>query len=334
MTTLSNLPQPAGRRDFLRLLPALVGAGILSACRAPQAPVRIATVAWIGYEPHYLAQELGLYAGVPLKLVETPSNTNSPTALASGEAEAAGLTLDENILARESALDLRVVLVMDESAGADVIMARPEITDLAALRGRRVGVEDAAAGALMLAKLLESAGLRPADIKRVYAPADQHIELYRRDAVDAVVSIEPNATRLAQLGARRLLDSRRFPGLIVDVLAVRAEVMENMKSSLCHVVAGFFTALEHLKHQPRDAATRMALRMGLTPEEVLTALEGVRLLDRAANQDWLAERPPKIEASAREVARIMHAAGLISSVPDVTGMADAGCLGSDQAGLP
>jgi len=269
-----------------------------------------------------MARALGYYDHVRLRLVEAPSNTDSLMALATGDVEAACLTLDECLIAREGGLDLRIIMVFDDSAGADVIMARPEIKSLADLRGKRIGVENTANGALMLAKTLGMAGLAPADVIKVPVSGDIQITSYRTHKVDALVSFEPYATRLAALGAMRLLDSTRFPGLIVDVLAVRASTIEGFQSQPRELVRGYFRALDHLTRAPHNAAALMAPRMGISADEVLHALQGVRMMDRAANLTWLAGPEPRLMSVAKSIGSIMHQAGLLHSAPNLGSLAD------------
>ena len=46
-------------------------AALLSACGARyEAPLTVGTNTWTGYEPLYLARDLGLHEGLPLRLVE------------------------------------------------------------------------------------------------------------------------------------------------------------------------------------------------------------------------------------------------------------------------
>jgi NitT/TauT family transport system substrate-binding protein len=70
------------------------------------------------------ANPLGL---CPVNL-ELLSNSDSLQALAAGTVDGAGLTLDEAIGARAAGLDMKIVLVFDISTGADVLLARPEIS--------------------------------------------------------------------------------------------------------------------------------------------------------------------------------------------------------------
>jgi NitT/TauT family transport system substrate-binding protein len=310
-----------GRRHFLAasVLAPLV---FTSACSAQPPLTRVGGSLWIGSEPLFLARELGLYDADTLRLVEMPSNSANLMALATGDIEAATLTLDECLYAREGGVDVRVILVFDYSAGGDVIMARPEIMKLGDLKGRRIGVEETASGALMLAKLLETAALAPDEVVKVRVTGDHQLRAYQAGDVDALVSWEPIATQLEDLGARRLFDSTAFPGLIVDVLAARTDALERSPESFTSLLAGYFKALDYLHRSPDAAIQRMAPRMGVSPDEVRSAQRGIRFIERAANRDWLGGASPSLIAAADNVARIMVAAGLLKQMPVLGGLAD------------
>lgn len=293
----------------------------LGGCAVPPL-TRVGSIVWIGYEPLFLARELGLYDPRRLRLVEMPSNTSSLMLLATGDIEAAALTLDECLLAREGGVDLRVILVFDYSAGADVVMAHPDIRRLDELKGRRIGVEETAASALVLAKLLEHAGLAPQAVEKVRLTSGRQVEAYRRKQVDAVVSWEPFATQLESDGARRLFDSRAMPGLLVDVLAARADALEEAPDNFRALVAGHFQAQEHLQSLPDDALRRMAPRLRLSDAATRTALQGIRMLDRAANRDWLDGASPRLMGAAAELARTMQSIGLLQRAPDLRALVD------------
>jgi NitT/TauT family transport system substrate-binding protein len=303
----------------------------LFACTRPTPLVRVAGIVWIGYEPLFLARELGFFDAARVRLVETPSNTASLMALATGDVEAATLTLDEFLIAREGGLDVRIILVFDDSAGADVVMVRPEIKTLADLRGKRIGVEDTAVGALMLARLLEVAEIKPVDIVKVSVTSDRHVAAFQAHQVDALVSFEPHATQLAGLGATRLLDSRRFPGLVVDVLAARASALDAAPDQFRRLTDGYFRTLDYLRRSPDDAAARMAPRMGISPQEALQALKGVRMMDRIANRAWLDGPEPSITSATRFVATTMRQTGLLRSMPSLDHLADPRFLTPDAA---
>jgi NitT/TauT family transport system substrate-binding protein len=275
----------------------------------------VAGIAWVGYEPLFLARELGYYDDARLRLVELPSSTANLMALASGEVEAATLTLDELLIAREGKLDLQAIWVFDESAGADVVMARPTIQTLVQLRGQRIGVEETAVGALMLAQLLAVAQLQPTDVVKVSVSSDRHVAAYAAGEIDAVVCFEPFATQLAKHGARRLLDSSRFPGLIVDLLGARSDALAASPNQFRQLAAGYFRALDYLTQSPERAAALMAPRMNISPEETQQALKGVHLMDLAANHALLDGSTPQLPVLADTVGKLMVQAGLLRSPP-------------------
>lgn len=310
-----------GRRRFLgasALAPLLLGA-----CGSQPPLTRVGGILWIGYEPLFLARELGLYDANTLRLVEMPSNTTNLMSLAIGDVEAATLTLDEYLLAREGGVDVRAILVFDYSAGADVVMSRPDIVRLEDLRGKRIGVEETAAGALMLAKLLEAARLEPGEVVKVHVTADRHLRAYQAGEVDVLVSWEPYATQLQAAGASRLFDSRQFPGLIVDVLVARTDALERAPENFRRLLAGYFQALDHLHTSPDDAFRRMAPRQGMRPDEVRAAQQGIHFMDLAGNRRWLDGDTPGLVPVTQNVARIMVASGLLKRMPDLDGLTDA-----------
>lgn len=309
------------RRRFLAAS-ALAPLVLVGGCSAPPPLTRVGGILWIGYEPLFLARELGLFDADAIRLVEMPSNTANLMALAAGGLEAATLTLDEYLLAREGGLDLRAILVFDDSAGADVIMCRTGIDRLADLKGKRIGVEETAAGALMLAKILEAAKLAPGDVIKKRITADRQLRAYATGEVDAVVTWEPYATQLQAQGARRLFDSTHFPGLIVDVLVARADALARSPESFRRLLAGYFRALVFLHASPGDAFRRMAPRMGVSPDEVRMAQQGIRSMDLAANRSWLGGSSPGLVPAADNVARIMMSAGLLRRIPALEGLTD------------
>jgi len=298
----------------------------LWSCNQAQPIIRVGGIKWIGYEPLFLARELNYYPSSHLHLVEFPSNTANLMALASGEIDLATLTLDECLIALADGMDVRVILVFDDSAGADVVLAHPAIKSLSDLRGKRIGVEETAAGALMMSKLLEIAGLKPADITKIHVTGDQHIEAYKTNEFDALISYEPYSTQLENMGARRLLDSSRFPGLIVDVLVARADALKKNPESIKLLVSGYFQALDFLQKSPADAAKLIAPRLGIIPAEVTQAFKGVHMLDLNSNRAWLNGKKPHFSVAAKIVANIMVQSKLLLTLPNIEQLQDASFL--------
>lgn len=294
------------RRQFITLLGGLALAQTLPGCEWFDQPVSIATIVWPGYEPMFLARDKGWLNTQQVHLLEMASATDSLQALAEGKADGAALTLDEVLKARAAGLALSVVMIFDISAGADMLIARSGIKQLADLKGRRIGFEPGTVGELTLTEALQLAGLTKDDIKPVRINTDKHREAWIGNEVDAIATYEPVAGQLLGLGGVRLFDSRQIPNTIVDVLAIRDEVLDLCHANaIRHLIAAHFRALDYLNRNPQDAAYRMATHIGLPAAKVLTAFKGLVLPDSANNYRWLSGASPELLVCAGKLSDVM-----------------------------
>lgn len=281
-------------------------------------PLRLGTNNWLGYEPLYLARDLGYHDGLSLRLVELGSNTQTMDALRVGKLDMAGLTLDEALSLAQEGVPISIVWVLDVSNGADALVARQGITQLAGLRGQRIGVEQTAVGAYMLQAALRSAQLQVTDVTLVPLPMDEHVAAFTNGSVDAVVTFDPARQALLGAGAQVLFDSRALPGEIVDVLVARRAALECCAPRIRQLLQAQQRALIYLAEQRSDALVRMAPRLGLAPGDVGVALAGMALPDTAANHTLLAAEHPALQATAQRLAATMAERGLLAKGMDST----------------
>lgn len=295
---------------------------LLSACGDPS-PLRIGSNQWPAYEPLYLARDAGLYGDAGIRLIEMPSASDVMQHLRLDNLEGGALTLDETLTLLSEGVDLAVVAVLDVSNGADALIARPGIERLDQLRGKRLGVELSAVGALMLDAVLRAARLGPGDLTTVPLTVDEHAKAFEAGRVDAVITFEPTRSRLIEAGGRQLFDSRRIPGRIIDVLAIRHEAIERQPGRVRALLRGYFAARSLLRAEPGRSAARMAPRLGLDARQLLNAYAGMRLPDLAGNRRWLKGPKARLPAVARRLLALMHRQGLIDRMPSIEALADA-----------
>lgn len=282
--------------------------------------MRVGSIVFPGYEDLFLARELGLLDERRVRLVELLASTDTLRALATGQLEAAALTLDELMTARADGVDLRAVLVFDVSEGADVVLARAPIS-LKTLAGQRVAVEDGAMGALMLSALLQAAGLTPQQIHKVPITLDRSEALFGNGGVDVVVTAEPWAARMEKTGAVRIFDSAAIPGRIVDVLAVRADALPLYAAALRHLVQCHFAAQAQLHESPQRCMALMAARLQTPASEVMALYRGLRLPGLAQNRAMLAAGGA-VDQTAHMLQMLMVAADLLPRAAVLQAMAD------------
>lgn len=260
------------------LFSALIG---LAGCERPEHSLRIATNLWVGYQPLYLARENELIDGDQFRLVEFGSNRDSLRAFRNGEVEIAALTLDEVLRLRAEGHDVKIVLVMDYSEGADALLASKDVPDIAALRGKRVGVEPGAVGSYMMRRALSRTGMVQSDIQIVPLESPAHLQAFSTGQVDALITYEPMKSEVLRKGGHELFSSRDIPGEIVDVLAVRGDVLKKRNKEIKQLLDGWFLALDELQKKPTEAARAMAPRIGMTEAEFVAATQEVHFAGRA-----------------------------------------------------
>jgi len=288
----------------------------LAAC-SPQRPLILAGRPWPGYEPMYLARNLG-YLPAQVELRQPPSHDAMIDLLRAKQVDGVMLTLDQILTLRDEGTELVIVLVFDISKGADVLLVRPGITRLDALRGRRIGLVDNALGYLMLSMTLEKAGLRQQDIQTRLVPYEDHDAVWARGDVDAMLTYEPMATKLRKLGARPLLSTRDLPDTIFDVLAVRPESLLSHGEPLRAALAAHFRALAYLRQNPWDSAYRIATHLDISAAEMLSPLRGLELPDLIGNQRYLSAKDGDLQRVTNKLSAIMLQAGIIRRPVDST----------------
>lgn len=310
------------RRAFLLRLAALGATPVWAGACTPGAPLTVGIHPWPGYEPLYLARAFGWpMDGVQLR--EGHAAGDSVAGLQAGELDAAALTLDEVLAVRASGIALTVVLVFDSSVGADMVMARPSIRTLADVAGCRVAVERGAVGEIVLQKLLEAAGLEEADVTVLDLAPDRQLEAWRAGRIDLAIGYEPTSSLLGREGAQRLFDSRQFPGVIFDVLAVRSDRLSARRAQLEALLAGHFQALTHLRVNREDALRRIAAWRGLSFDEMEQSFAGLNLPDVAGNRSYLDTTGARgILPAASELNALMLRTGRLKGADELVGLID------------
>ena len=275
-------------------------------CNQPEPQIlRLGTNIWPGYEPLYLAREIESLPSNKVRLVEYSSASDVIRAFRNKALEMASLTLDEVLLLVQDDIPVKVILVHDISNGADTILARPDITSMKDIKGKRVAVESGALGAYVITRALEINKLSLKDIVIKHLNVSKHENAYKNNQVDVVVNFEPVRTRLINNGAKEIFTSKEIYGEIVDVLVVHEEVFKQNKSTLKEIINGWFIALDYFSQQPKLAANIMAKRMNVSPQEVISSFEGLELPNRKINHSLIGGKKPKLKKTIQHLNRVL-----------------------------
>jgi len=293
---------------FAALLAALVGCA-----REPETPLRIGTNVWIGSEPLYLARELGKFDPATVQLVEYPSASEVLRAYRNQAIDGMVISLDELFGLAADGLDPRVIVVVDVSHGADVVVGRGGMKSMSDLKGKSVAVESGALGAFVLSRALALSGMQASDVNVVHLESNEQPSAFEKGHVDAAVTFDPYRAQFLQAGAKILFDSTQIPGEIVDLLAVRATVIQKRPKAVQALLTGWFAAIDYMAHDPKDAAHRMGIRQQTSGEQFLEAQKGLHVPSRDENLKMLGGANPGLAVTGRRLKTLMLDAKLLKS---------------------
>src|SRR5437588_3414174 len=216
----------------------------LSGCmREPETALRIGTNVWIGSEPLYLARELGRFDPTAVQLVEYPSASEVLRAFRNQAIDGMVISLDELFGLAADGLQPRIILIVDVSHGADVVVGRRGMRTMRDLKGKSIAVESSALGAFVLSRALAVNGMQASDVNVVHMESNEQPSAFEKGLVDAAVTFDPYRAQFLRAGASTLFDSTQIPGEIVDLLAVRAGVFDMHPRAIQAMLAGWFDAM-------------------------------------------------------------------------------------------
>lgn len=282
-------------------------------------PLRLATVAWPGFAPFYVARDLRLYPAPGLDIVLMSTGVDSTHAFLHKRADFTAGTLAEAIRFIDQGASLKIPLIVDHSIGGEGIAARHGISSVGDLKGKRVAVEIGTESQYTLIRALSIGGLSPDDVTVISMPIEECLTALERGEVDAATLWEPLLTAARERGLSVIFSSKQLPGEIFDVLMVQRDVAEKRIDELAGVVLGWHRGVQALRDGARrPEAKRSALRyLGMTEESLARSLTDVEIIDLDHNRRLFdrASAGASIWRAYEITARFMVEHGLVKHPP-------------------
>lgn len=283
------------RRHWLRVSPLawIVPWLVLTSCVARRDEVNVPISSWPGYEYFFLAEQKGLAQRHGLRLTTTqfPDPQEIVHAYLRGELAIAPLTTVElvDICGRAPERCPVVVLILDESRGADILAARREVDSVSDLAGRTVGLTFSTLGPYLLNRALQRSGLTLDQVEIKNMPLAEMPAALAEGRVDAVAFFPPFSDYAARDGQSQVLfDSRQIPGEIFDVLVVNPDYLRRHSAILVKLLKTWQDAHDYARSHPREAIDLMARRENVSFSEFQRSEQGLVYYSLSQQQRLLA----------------------------------------------
>jgi NitT/TauT family transport system substrate-binding protein len=264
---------------------------VLPACR-PKSQLhtyRIGLGPFVGFGPLYLARDKGFFkdAGIDAELIVLTGLAERNSALKAGRIDALAAPVDYFVLSAGNNVKATIAMAIDESNGADGIVANSSIKTIADLRGKTVAFQRGLPSEFFIRALLQQNGMTLNDIKSVDMETAQGGAAFISKQVDAAVLWDPWLTKAAQDGHGHILaSSKDYPNLIVDCLGFNQRVVARSPQDAQAIVNAVLRAIDYWKAHPQEADAIMAPYFQVDAAKYAQILEGINFCDLARNKRY------------------------------------------------
>lgn len=270
---------------------------VLAICAWSTAPaeaekIKVGHDYWVGYSAVFVAHAKGFYeeAGLDVELVAFPGPGDSLPPLIAGSLDL-NLTTLHNItmMAGTQGTPISLVYLLDSSFGADAIVARKEITDVAGLKGKKVAVTLNEVNHLMLILALESVGLSEEDVTLVNLDGTEAGTAFLAGAVDAACTWEPWISRaLADGSGHAIFSTVDIPNTIINVVCATKEMQEARPEAIAKFIAATDKGSKFLKANPGEGAEIVGKKLEAPAADITEMLATDVIFDLEDSQKLMA----------------------------------------------
>ena len=189
---------------------------------------------YAGWMPWPYAQQAGIVKKwadkyhVKIKLIQINDYVESLNQYTAGKLDGVLSTnMDALTIPAAGGRDSTVVMIGDYSDGNDGVVLKGGKT-MADIKGRSVNIVENSVSQYLLARGLESAGMKTSDVKLVNTSDADMVSAFATPATNAMVTWNPQLNEIKkQAGATEVFDSSKIPGEIEDMLLLSTDVAKS-----------------------------------------------------------------------------------------------------------
>ncbi|WP_461480542.1 putative urea ABC transporter substrate-binding protein [Porticoccus sp.] len=192
---------------------------------------------YVGWMPWAYGAESGIVKkwadkyGISIDVVQINDYVESINQYTAGQFDACTMTnMDALTIPAAGGVDSTALIAGDFSNGNDAVILKGK-NSLADIKGQKVNLVELSVSHYLLARGLESVGMREADVQVVNTSDADMVAVYGTDGVTAVTTWNPLVSEILSMpDSHKVFDSAQIPGEIIDLLVINTETLkENPK---------------------------------------------------------------------------------------------------------
>lgn len=284
-------------------------------------PLKVTLPTWTGYGPLFLAKEKGFFKknGIDVELSIVEGLGERKQALASGKIDGMATALDVQVSLAASKIPVQVVWLLDDSYGGDGILVKNGINDVKDLKGKKMAFEVGSTSHMLALTALKQGGLSEKDVEVVPMSAGDAGAAFAAGKVDAAVTWEPWLSKGSEANGKVLLTTKDLPGIIVDTISFKEDVIKNRPEDVKAFVKAMGEAMNYWKENKDDADKIMAKGLKIDEKEFVATETGLKFLTDVDNKKLFGSESNKgsIYQSAENAIKFYKEQNIIKEEPKV-----------------
>ncbi|WXL25873.1 putative urea ABC transporter substrate-binding protein [Ectopseudomonas mendocina] len=273
---------------------------------------------YAGWMPWGFAQTQGIVDkwadkyGIEIKITQLNDYIESINQYTVGQFDGCTMTnMDALTVPAAGGVDSTALIAGSYSNGNDGIVLKGQGKSLADIKDQDVHLVQFSVSHYLLARGLDSVGLRERDIKVVNTSDADIVGAFSAPQVQAVVAWNPQLSSIAaQSEASRVFDSSQVPGEIIDLLVVNTATLKANPELGKALTGAWYEVMALMQAQDANALGAMAKDAGTTLADFQSQLKTTALMYTA--EDALAfVSSPKLSQTMRHVADFSFDKGLL-----------------------
>jgi NitT/TauT family transport system substrate-binding protein len=258
-------------------------------------PLKVTLPTWTGYGPLFLAKEKGFFKknGVDVDLSIVEGLAERKAALAGGKVDGMATALDVQVTLAGADIPMQVVWLLDDSHGGDGILVKKGINDIKDLKGKQIAFEVGSTSQMLALTALKQGGLTEKDVTVVQMSAGDAGAAFAAGKVDAAVTWEPWLTKGAQANGKILLTTKDLPGIILDTVAFKEDVVKSRPEDVKAFVKSMGEAMDYWKANEKEANEIMAKGLKIDVKEFEGTVTGLKFFSKEDNKELFGTKSNK-----------------------------------------
>jgi len=274
----------------------ILGAFALALClasvanAAPQKRFNVCWTIYAGWMPWGYAQTQGIVDkwaqkyGIQIKVTQLNDYIESINQYTAGQFDGCTMTnMDALTVPAASGVDSTALIPGSYSNGNDGIVLKGQGKTLADIEGQDVHLVQFSVSHYLLARALDSVGLRERDIKVVNTSDADIVGAFNAPMVQAAVTWNPQlSTLVAMPDITEVFDSSKIPGEIIDLMVVNTETLRDTPELGKALTGAWFEVMALMKAKDAEVLDAMARSAGTTLPSYEAQLNTTALLHTPA----------------------------------------------------